>query len=220
MNISSKFLLLSAAVFVGIPAQSYAFGNAHGVSLKGITASSVAIEVSDNQNEAAEKFVSNMANDAIAFLGNPDLKKAEKQKRFSRLLNKSFDMNTIGRFALGRYWRVASADQRKEYQQLFREMIVDVYSARFGEYKGQKLEVRSSRNDNDKDVTVTSFIVPDVGQEIQVDWRVRQKNGQYKVIDVMVEGVSMALTQRSDFSSVIQRGGGEVSVLLEHLRAQ
>jgi len=218
MRISSKALILSAAAFVLYGQPAHAFFGVNSVSEM---PSPLSVSISDEKAEAAEKFVDMMASDAIAFLGSTDLSDAEKQKRFSRLLNRSFDMNTIARFALGRYWRVSSAEQRKEYQALFRDMIVEVYSRRFGEYDGQQLEVRSSRRDNDKDVTVNSFIVPDGGgQEIQVDWRVRQKNGKYKVIDVMVEGVSMALTQRSDFSSVIQRGGGEVSVLIAHLKEQ
>ena len=65
---------------------------------------------------------------------------------------------------------------------------------------------------------MNSSIIPNGGSKIKVDWRVREKNGQMKVIDVVIEGVSMALTQRSDFSSVIQRGGGKIDVLLEHLR--
>ena len=216
--------ILSTAIILGAGALVLAGSSAHAFSGFNILANSqspLTIDVADKKAEGAEKFVDMMASDAIAFLGSADLSDAEKQKRFSRLLNKSFDMNTIGRFALGRYWRVSSAEQRKEYQALFRDMIVEVYSRRFGEYNGQTLEVRGSRRDNEKDVTVNSFIVPnDGGQEIQVDWRVRQKKGQYKIIDVMVEGVSMALTQRSDFSSVIQRGGGEVSVLIAHLKEQ
>ena len=97
-------------------------------------------------------------------------------------------------------------------------MVVKVYSDRFKEYKGQKFEVRGARPEGEKDVIVTSFILPEGGPEVQVDWRVRSKNGRFQVIDVIVEGVSMSVTQRSDFASVIQRGGGNVDVLLAHLQ--
>ena len=217
MHKVSKNLLLSAGCLVLFSQHSYALPVADAFSMM---RDSSFIAVSKSESQTAEDFVNKMASDAISFLGNSGLSEVQKKKKFRQLLTRSFDMSTIGRFALGRYWRTASAEQRKEYNKLFRNMIVDVYSRRFGEYEGQKLEVRGSRKDNDKDVTVKSFIVPEVGSEIQVDWRVRYKNGQYKVIDVMVEGVSMALTQRSDFSSVIQRGGGEISVLLAHLRDQ
>ena len=165
----------------------------------------------------AEKFIDEMANEAIGFLGNGALSDSQKTSRFKRLLKSKYDMPTIGRFALGRYWRVATDAEKKEYQKLFEKMVVDVYSRRFGEYEGQTLEVRSSRKDSERDVTVQSFIAADSGPEIQVDWRVRKKAGRYRVIDVVVAGVSMALTQRSEFASVIQRGGGDVAVLIDHL---
>ena len=217
MMATSKALLLGAAGLVLCAHNAQAFPS---VSDTFVGYYGHYTHVSASQNKAAEDFVKSMAHEGITFLGSAEMSEAQKAKRFRKLLTDSFDMKTIGRFALGRYWRTASADQRNEYQKLFRDMIVEVYSRRFSEYDGQKLEVRSSRGDG-KDITVTSFIVSDKGgPEVQVDWRVRHKNGQYKVIDIVVEGVSMALTQRSDFSSVIQRGGGQVSVLIAHLREQ
>ena len=217
MRLSSKLLMAGAALFF-VNSDAYALSNFDYTS--GGQASLV-IAVSAEQNAQAEDFVERMAGDAIAFLGDESLSEDDKAQQFSKLLNRSFDMATIGRFALGKYWRVASPEQRDEYQSLFRDMIVEVYSRRFNEYNGQKLDVRGSRAGQNDDVTVNSYIIPpNGGQEVQVDWRVRSKNGQFKVVDVVVEGVSMALTQRSDFSSVIQRGGGDVAVLLTHLRKQ
>ena len=115
---------------------------------------------------------------------------------------------------------MATPAQQKEYLGLFRKMVVDVYTARFNDYKGQKFEAKSFRSISPTDTLVTSFIVPaDGGQNVQVDWRVRYKGGTYKIVDVLVSGVSMSVTQRSDFASVIQRGGGNVSVLIDHLKA-
>jgi len=89
---------------------------------------------------------------------------------------------------------------------------------RFFDYSGEHFETRSSRPDGTRDIIVSSFIVPENGTEIQVDWRVRYKKGRYQIVDVIVEGVSMSVTHRSDFSSVIQRGGGNIQALLTHLR--
>lgn len=167
----------------------------------------------------AQKFIEGMAQRGIDFLGNPELSAEQRKGEFRKLLRSSYDLKTIGRFVLGTYWRSASPAQQAEYQKLFEKLIVNVYANRFGEYKGQKLEVRGARPEGTSDVIVSSFIVPAKGgEEIQVDWRVRNKGGTHKVIDVMVAGVSMAVTQRSDFASVIQRGGGDINVLLEHLR--
>lgn len=179
------------------------------------------VEVGAESNlEAAKAFVDGMAQRGIAFLGNESMSDEERTAEFRKLLNSSFDMATIGRFALGRNWKAATPAQQAEYQKLFKEMIVKTYSRRFKEYNGQKLEIRSARADGETDIIVNSSIIPPQGAEIAVDWRVRNKGGTYKIVDVIIEGVSMALTQRSDFASVIQRGGGNIEVLLEHLRQQ
>jgi phospholipid transport system substrate-binding protein len=167
----------------------------------------------------AEKFVDSMAQKAIGFLGDEALSQEQRKKEFNTLLQHHFDLDTIGRFALGRYWAQATPAQQKEYLRLFNKMVIEVYSRRFDEYKGQDVQVKGSRADGEKDMIVKSVIVPDEGAEVSVDWRVRNKGGSYKIIDVIVEGVSMAVTQRSDFASVIQRGGGKIDVLIEHLKS-
>lgn len=166
----------------------------------------------------AKQTIEKMGQEAISFLSNASLSQSQKEEEFRKLLNRNFDMDTIGRFALGRNWKVANKAQKNEYLRLFEDLVVRVYASRFNDYKGEDFNVVSYKDTGKKDVTVTSYIVPNSGSKVQVDWRVRNKNGRYKVIDVVIEGVSMSLTQRSDFSSVIQRGGGNVEVLLAHLR--
>lgn len=185
--------------------------------------SMMAIPVTSTQDsvaEGAKSFIASMGDRGINFFGNQSMSMEAKRAEFASLLNESFDMNTIGRFCLGTYWRVATPAQQKEYLKLFNKMIVTIYSQRFSDYKGQKFEVRSVRKENDKDSIVTSYIVPPSGPQVRVDWRVRSKGGAYRVVDIVVEGVSMSQTQRADFASVIQRGGGKVDVLLNHLRGQ
>jgi phospholipid transport system substrate-binding protein len=173
----------------------------------------------DNSEQAALDFVKGTAEKGLTFLSNPSATQENKKQEFKKLLNNSFDMDTIGRFALGRYWNTASPAQQKEYSALFKKMVVEVYTQRFGDYKGQKFEVKSARPVGNGDALVTSFIIPtDGGDNIQVDWRVRNKNGAMKIVDVLVSGVSMSVTQRSDFSSVIQQGGGKIDVLIDYLR--
>ena len=179
----------------------------------------IAVTANAGVNEGAKNFISSMGDRGINFLGNQGMSQQAKTAEFRSLLNESFDMNTIGRFSLGNYWNKATPAEQQEYLKLFNNMIVKVYSKRFSDYKGQKFEVKSARPEN-KDTMVTSFIVPTDGPQVQVDWRVRNKGGSYKVVDIIVEGVSMSQTQRADFASVIQRGGGKVDVLLQHLRAQ
>lgn len=216
MKITRKFLLLGlCTVCAGVswaPAEAFSLQNL--MSSERAAPHSLKIEVN---TEGSKAFISKMAGNAIGFLGNTSLTQEKKEAEFRKLLQNSFDMKTIAKFSLGRYWRAATPAQQQEYLKLFENMVVEIYSRRFNEYDGQDLEVRNVRAEGDADSIVTSYITGN-GPEVQVDWRVRYKNGQYKIVDVIVEGVSMALTQRSDFSSVIQRGGGEMEVLLAHLR--
>lgn len=214
-------LAFVAALGVFIPKQSQAISFEQGAKFLSSSAfqKDFLVEVSARPDGAkAQKFISDMGDKAISFLSNSSLSQTQKEHEFRKLLTNHFDMNTIGRFALGKNWRDASPAQQKEYQRLFKDMVVEVYASRFNEYQGEGFDVASFKDAGSKDVLVTSYIVPAGGQKVQVDWRVRNKNGDYKIIDVIIEGVSMSLTQRSDFSSVIQRGGGDFEALLAHLR--
>lgn len=212
---------LYTALLIGTAACAFNQAHASSLTLNAISAppsSLVTYVASETTIKGAENFVDNMTKRGINFLGDENMTKEEQKAEFDQLLNDSFDMETIGRFALGKHWRSASGAQQKEYQSLFKKMILEVYSARFSDYRGQELEVTGARAEGKADVLVNSVIKGHGEPEVSVDWRVRYANGQYKVIDVIVAGVSMGLTQRSDFASVIQRGGGNINVLLEHLR--
>lgn len=176
----------------------------------------------DPEASEARAFVRSVADRGIAFLSDGALTQDEKSRQFRTLINDSFDMNTIARFALGRYWRQASAAQKKEYLELFRKMIVATYSDRFSDYSGQGFSIDGSREIGKRDILVSTSITPpqdaEDSQQISVGWRVRRQDDTYQIVDVIVEGVSMSVTHRSDFAAVIQRGGGNVRVLLDHLR--
>lgn len=206
-----KILMMTGAVLVAQPVGAFQ-------ALDNVQSSALSVQVADDHIAGAQNFVDGMTKRGLGFLSNADLSDAQRKVEFKKLLQDSFDMKTIARFALGRYWRSASDAEKKEYVSLFQKMVVDVYAQRFSEYNGQTLTVGDARGEGQNDAIVTSKISSPGSSDVTVDWRVRYKDGRYKVIDVIVEGVSMGLTQRSDFSSVIQRGGGQVSALLEHLR--
>lgn len=215
-------LAVTSALAIGVmvpDAGAHAFSSASSLPKIAQTGDLViTVAATDGEVDAARSFIDGMAQRAINFLADQSMSQDQKSKQFQKLLADSFDLKTIGRFALGRYWRVASPAQQTEYLKLFEKMVVDVYSNRFKDYQGQDLVVDSAKPEGDKDVMVTSYIVPDSGSKVRVDWRVRDKDGRQKIVDIIVEGVSMAVTQRSEFSSVIQAGGGDVAVLLDHLR--
>ena len=171
--------------------------------------------------EAAERFIASLGEQTVTILQEPDLTLDQAMAEFRELFSSNFDIPTIGRFALGRYWRSATPQQREEFLDLFQELIVETYARRFSEYSGQSFRVDGSREVSERDSMVSTEIInPDGASIASIDWRVRQRDGRQYIIDVVVEQISMGVTHRSDFDAVIQRGGGNVDVLLDALRDQ
>lgn len=168
--------------------------------------------------EDAVIFINQLGNQAIKTLRATDLTLDQRESRFRSLLNRGFDLDFIGRFVLGRYWRVATADQKSDYIALYGEYLLQTYSARLGGYTDESFFVIGARRANDKDIVVSTRLVRPSGLEIAADWRVRMFDGQYRIIDIMVEGISMAVTQRFEFAAVVQRDG--IEGLLAILRAR
>ena len=169
--------------------------------------------------EAPGEFIEKLADKAVAALTIDDISRVERVQRFRKLLNDHFDVKTIGRFVLGRYWRKASEEERAEFLMLFEDLIVDTYVDRFAKYSGENLSVtKTEAARNDDSIVFSSINRPSGGPPVGVAWRLRLRNGSYLIIDVMVEGVSMGQTQRSEFASVIRRNGGEVKGLIAKLR--
>ena len=168
--------------------------------------------------DPAFSFIQRLSETALMSLTEKNVSRLEREKRVREILRANFDIDTIGRFALGTHWNAATEDQRKEYLDLFEDMIVQTYTTRFEDYSGQKLEVKDATDSGKKDTLVSSQVIQPDGPPLNLEWRVRSKNGQLRVIDVVVEGISMSVTQRSDFSSVIQSNGGDLDALLAMLR--
>lgn len=172
-----------------------------------------------DSNSDATAFIQGLSDQAIASLTAPGISRAERETRARVLLNDNFAIPTIGQFVLGRYWRTASAEERAEYLRLFEELIVVTYVDRFSRYSGERLRVINALSDTESgDVTVNSEITRPAGAPVQVGWRVRRLPPSFKIVDVIVEGVSMGQTQRSDFASVIRNNGGTLTALLDEMR--
>lgn len=171
-----------------------------------------------DQASVASDFVQKLGDKAIKTLADKSVSPEQAGKTFRNMLETSFDLDLIGRFALGpAVWKTASADQRQRYLKLFEKLVVQIYSDRFKLYSGENFKVSNAKIEDDRDTYVTSLIEkPAGGPPVQVDWRIRNK-GTPKVIDVIVEGVSMSVTQRSEFSAVIQKNGGNIDAFLKNL---
>lgn len=166
----------------------------------------------------ASAFIQKLGDETVATFANKALSREQAVEKFRTLLYAGFDVPYIGRWVLGRYWNQATPAEQAEYQKLFERLIVDTYANRFVDYSGQTFKITGTRPEGDADTSVTTQILRQDGPPIAVDWRVRKVGSGYKIIDVAVEGVSMGLTQRQEFASVIQGGGGRVDALLQALR--
>ena len=173
----------------------------------------------DGHEPRAKKFIETMADKAIAALAVDDLSREERVERFRTLLKEHFAVRTIGRWVLGRYWRKATKKERGEYLMLFEDLIVATYVDRFTKYSGETLSVVKTAPKGKKDTIVFSHIKRSNGDPpLNVDWRVRMLKNGHRIVDVMVEGISMGQTQRSEFASVIRKNGGKIEGLLMELR--
>lgn len=165
-------------------------------------------------------FITEFAEQAIALASNKELSATDRRGKFGDLLGTYFDMPAIGRFLLGRYWRTASDEEREAYIQAFTENIVYTYSRRFDDYSGQKLVVDDTREDGRFDIVASRIVDPKTPDEIRLEWRLIESGGAFKIIDIVIEGVSMSVTQRQEYASVIQNNGGKVSALIDALNRQ
>jgi len=210
----SRGVVTALAVAVGLATAGFAVSVAHADTIQ-LTQARPAVGTPIPE---AGDFIMGLADKAIAGLTDLNVPVGERTTRFRVLLNDGFDVHHIGRFVLGRFWRTASEAERAEYLQLFEDFIVHSYATRFREYAGENLKVVSTRGAADNEAYVLSDLVRPSGPPVRVEWRLRRENSGFKIVDVLVESVSMSITQRDDFSATIQRAGGKVEGLLAVLR--
>jgi phospholipid transport system substrate-binding protein len=168
----------------------------------------------------AEAFVEDLGNKVIDLLKREDLTSfSEREAAFRDILIDGFDIRTISRAVLGPSWRELSSDDATVYQTVFTDFVVRIYTVRFDGYPGETFQVTEVTDWYDGDLAVrTKFEFSGSMASINLDFIVREVDESYKIIDVYVEGTSMLITQRSEFSAVIDRHGLEG--LLDELRSR
>ncbi|MBO43615.1 MAG: hypothetical protein CMM28_07815 [Rhodospirillaceae bacterium] len=158
--------------------------------------------------EGAANFLRKVGDETIILLKDSGRAQKDKEAELRRILDKSIDMETIGRFALGKTWRELNETQKNRYLALFRDYLLYSYSKRLLTYAGETFSVVRSKPVR-RDALVYTLIKQSSGQPLNTHWRIRHKGDTYFVIDVIVEGISMAVTQRSEFRTVIRKRGVE-----------
>ena len=164
-------------------------------------------------------FLVSLTDRAITELTDASVPVDERKNRFRTLFKDNFDIPAIGRFVLGRYWNAADEPARKEFLVVFEDVMVERFAPQFTGYAGTSFEIGSIREVNeDNQIMVSSTVAPRNAEVVSVDWRVRNDGGRFRVLDVTGQGVSMALTLRSEYASVLKNSGGRIDALITMLR--
>jgi len=176
--------------------------------------------VAEARAAGADEFIREVGGDTLKALGDRSLTTEKREALVRTLLTTHLDLEAVRQFCLGRYNRGLSDAQRHEYATLFQEYMVKVYSQLLSQYNGETLEVRDGVKAAGSEQVVESVINRPNGPPIRVEWKTHEKDSKPLVTDVVVEGVSMAFTQRQQFESVIQNNGGKVEALFAAMKKQ
>jgi phospholipid transport system substrate-binding protein len=189
-----------------------------GLAATGVAASSARAQQTDIARATA--FIQATGEELVTAINATNAPVAQRRERVAQILRRAVDVDGVGRFILGRWWRTASADQQQEYLQLFEQILIRNLSARFGEFQGVRFSLGRTQARTEEDALVSTIVERPGNPAFGLDWRVAEVGGQPKVVDVIAEGTSLRLTTRSEYSSVISRNGGNVGALLVAMRQQ
>ena len=168
--------------------------------------------------EKAEDFIKTTTARGVEDIINANVSNEEKDKRFYELLDGALDMEFIGQFVLGRNWKIATPTQRQDFIKVYRDLNIKTWSKRFNEFEGKNFVFKGTTPSSSKGQVFVNTEVPmDQGAPAKVLWRVREKNGNYKIVDIIIEGVSLAQASRSEYTSFIKNNPGGLDALIKDL---
>ena len=167
----------------------------------------------------AEAFVEKVTREGIEEIINANVSQTVKDQRFEKLFNNALDLNFIGQFVLGRYWRTSTPEQKKGFINAYRELNIKTWSKRFDEFKGKKFVFKGTSPSNSANQIFVNSLVPmDQGEPAKVVWRVKQTGDKFKIVDIIIENVSLAITARNEYTAYIKSAPGGVDDLIKDLQ--
>ena len=166
-----------------------------------------------------EKFVQSIVDEASAVL-TKNFTKEQKIEKLRSIAKKSVDIKGIGFYTLGSHRKNLSASQKEQYSKLFESYFLKSFASRLSEYTDPKINVTDSKKLNEKYTIISSVLVAtDKRPEVKIDWRIYTKNPDEPLIrDLIIEGLSLARTQKEEFNSIIQSNDGDINVLFANLK--
>ena len=169
----------------------------------------------------AENFIKKITQNGIEELINSNVSEAEKKARFTKLFNEDLDLDFIGKFVLGRYWKTSTPQQRTDFIDVYRKLNIQTWSERFNEFKGKHFEFLGTEKSKSADQIFVNTQVPmEEGAPASVKWRVKETNGRLRIVDIIIENVSLAQTARSEYTAYIKQSPNGVDGLIKDLRAR
>jgi len=166
-----------------------------------------------------EEFVQSVANQASLVL-TKNFTKEQKIEKLKSIAEETVDIRGIGYYSLGAHRKNLSDDKKKEYLNVFKKYFLKSFSSRLAEYTDPKISVISQKKLNEKYTMVSSILLAtEEKPEVKIDWRIVTKNPDKPlIIDVVIEGVSLAKVQKEEFNSIIQSNNGDINALLTSLK--
>jgi phospholipid transport system substrate-binding protein len=168
--------------------------------------------------DKASAFVKSTGDRLVAIVNGPGAA-GTKRSAMTQILNADVDVDGIGRFCLGRFWRTATPEQQKQYLALFHEVLVTNITAKLGEYQGVTFTMGRSKPQDEEAVVSTTVVRPN-NAPTAVDWIIANPSADPKIIDVVAEGTSLRLTQRQDYASYLAHNNSNVDVLIAAMKNQ
>ena len=166
-----------------------------------------------------EEFVQSVVNQASLILAK-NFTKEQKIEKLKSIAEEAVDIRGIGYYSLGAHRKNLSDDKKKEYLDIFKKYFLKSFSSRLAEYTDPKISVSSQKKLNEKYTMVSSVLLATAKRpEVKINWRVVTKNPEKPlIIDVIIEGVSLAKVQREEFNSIIQNNDNNIDALLNNLK--
>ena len=168
---------------------------------------------------SAEKdFVSNFADSAINILSDNEILEGEKNSKFTDLVMSAIDLNLISKFVLSKTWKNATDDQKERYIRAFKNYFINSYANKLDQYSGEQVEVVDAEEAG-KYVIVNSFIYREGTDTLKINlkWRLLNRDGEIKIIDLNIEGISLIIAQREEFQSFLANNEGDLEKLIEKI---
>ncbi len=164
-------------------------------------------------------FVEELVNDAIDKLSDKNLNEEEKADLIANIAIENVDINALGLYTLGELRKSTDTNDINKYQQAFQKYFLKSLTNRLSDYSSNKFEIISAEKKSSKYTIVKSKILPNENKpEIKIDWRIYTKNPEKPLIrDLIVEGLSLARTQKEEFSSILNSNNNDINILISKL---